>query len=110
MLFTFPLTKPRALLLVEPLQGNSHVSELDLMIAHLEEEGRDEDSASIALLLRFIRRSRALLLLYLSGDAFNSNPSQQQLPSAVLRRFFLAKERLDQYWIRDRSHHWISCT
>jgi hypothetical protein len=80
------LTNPRALLLGDSLQDNSHVSELQLRISLLWEEGEDEDNDSFAPLLRFIGESQALLRVSLQGDIFYPNP----VPASVLRRFFLA--------------------
>jgi hypothetical protein len=85
------LTNQRARLLGESLQGNPHVAELQLKISLLEEERGDENNDSVALLLRFIRESRALRMVRLSGlpdldDSFDSIP----VSASILRRFFLA--------------------
>ena len=85
------LTNQRARLLGESLQGNPHVAELQLKISLLEEERGDENNDSVALLLRFIRESRELRMVRLSGlpdldDSFDSIP----VSASILRRFFLA--------------------
>jgi hypothetical protein len=77
----FDLTNQKALHFGEALQGNTHVSKLYLTIGHLLEEGGDDANDSVTLLLRFIRKSRALREIRLSGHTVSVS---------ILRRFFLA--------------------
>jgi hypothetical protein len=74
------------------LQGNSHVSDLQLKICYLEEEEEEEQDGSesndsIALLLKYMRESRALRKVTLFGRKHDTGTS---LPIAILHRFFLA--------------------